>query len=64
MLRLVNIEVPAMVVSFTISPVKRNANIDGIKRKEKLFSTISGFCSTNQMSLFMVLNEKGRMPLS
>jgi len=42
-LRLVNIEVLAMVVSLTISPVSRNMNIDGIKRKEELFSTISGF---------------------
>jgi len=41
---LVNIEVPAMVVSLTISPVRRNTNIDGMKRKEELFSDYFQAC--------------------
>src|SRR5450759_491444 len=61
---LVIIEVPAIVISLTISPVSRNENIDGIKRNVELFSTISGFCSTNQISLLIVLNGNGRTPLS
>ena len=60
--RLVSIDVPAIVVSFTISPVRINEKIDGMKRNDEHFSTISGFCSTNQISLLIVLKVKGRTP--
>src|SRR5674476_379564 len=53
-----------MVVSLTISPVRRNENIEGMNRNPELFSITSGFWLTNHMSLFIVLKEKGRTPLS
>ena len=62
--KLVTIEVPAMVISFTISPVRKNENMEGIKRKIFDFSTNSGFCSKSQISLLIVLKLNGKTPAS